>query len=347
MTKTMNQIYFSLFALALLASSLLLLKYSNTSTAATISIITKDTPYHNKVLKGFMAALKKNKGHEYSIITYTSTTDDKILTAALTKAAIEKKPDILVTIGSLCSQLCAQFLKKEFSTVPLVFAGAGNPVDKGILSKIKNQPENITGVNTGEQSYASSLLKIRTDLKRVLIPYSPLECGGELITAAEELEKFFHSHGITTVALPLEKVGEIIPKIKSHISDVDAVLQLENCISNDATESIIDLCNDAGATLFTNELSSVKKGASCGFGSNPELVGKHTFLLVNKIIADKVPAHTIPVKQVDNGGGEGRHLAVNIDTSLSQGLAINANKLLLLRELFPTMLVYRKGKWDE
>ncbi len=72
----------------------------------------------------------------------------------------------------------ATLIMKELtadSKIPIVFGPVSSPVEVGILDNLKSPGGNITGVTFGPQESRrlEMMLKLRPDIKNVLISYNP------------------------------------------------------------------------------------------------------------------------------------------------------------------------------
>jgi putative ABC transport system substrate-binding protein len=93
---------------------------------------------------------------------------------ALAQELVGLQPDVIVANGNPATVT----LQRETRTIPIVFAGAADPVDSGGRPRPLNQPGgNITGFTTREASMGGKLLELLSEiapgLKRVAIMFNP------------------------------------------------------------------------------------------------------------------------------------------------------------------------------
>ena len=67
--------------------------------------------------------------------------DDINRMRALAQESVGLQPDIIVTISNVATIA----VQRETRTIPIVFAGAGNPVASGIVERVNQPGGNITG----------------------------------------------------------------------------------------------------------------------------------------------------------------------------------------------------------
>jgi hypothetical protein len=82
--------------------------------------------------------------------------------SALIIGLVRQKPDVILVVGTP-SALAA---KAATSTIPIVFAGAGDPVESGLVNSLANPGGNITGISNNQRE----LTHKRFGLFREVIP---------------------------------------------------------------------------------------------------------------------------------------------------------------------------------
>jgi putative tryptophan/tyrosine transport system substrate-binding protein len=99
--------------------------------------------------------------------------DDINQIRALAQELVGLQPDIILTIGT--PAIVA--LQRETRTIPIVFAGAGDPVANGLVARLDRPTGNITGFANFEATLGGKWLEVLTEiapgLKRVAIMLNP------------------------------------------------------------------------------------------------------------------------------------------------------------------------------
>jgi putative ABC transport system substrate-binding protein len=111
---------------------------------------------------------------------------------ALAQELVGLQPDIIVTYGTPPTAS----VQRETRTIPIVFAGAGDPVASGIVPRLNQPGGNITGFANQEASLGGKWLELLSDiapgLKRVAIMFNPdtapVSYMSSLETAARSLK---------------------------------------------------------------------------------------------------------------------------------------------------------------
>src|SRR6516165_1983025 len=98
--------------------------------------------------------------------------DDINRTRALAQELVGLQPDIIVTNTTPPTI----FLQRETRTIPIVFAGVGDPVVSGLVQRLNRPSGNITGFAGNEASLAGKWLELLSEiapgLKRAAIMFS-------------------------------------------------------------------------------------------------------------------------------------------------------------------------------
>src|SRR6516165_3140186 len=92
---------------------------------------------------------------------------------ALAKELVGLQPDIICT----ATTPAVLALQRETRTIPIVYAGAGDPVASGIVAKLNQPGGNVTGFAGLEPSLAAKWLELLSEiapgLKRAAIMFNP------------------------------------------------------------------------------------------------------------------------------------------------------------------------------
>jgi putative ABC transport system substrate-binding protein len=92
---------------------------------------------------------------------------------ALARELVGLQPDIILTIGT--PAIVA--LQRETRTIPIVFAGAGDPVANGLVARLDRPSGNVTGFANFEATLGGKWLEVLSEiapgLKRAAIMFNP------------------------------------------------------------------------------------------------------------------------------------------------------------------------------
>jgi putative ABC transport system substrate-binding protein len=99
--------------------------------------------------------------------------DDINLMRPLAQELVGRRPDIIVTFGTPATIA----VQRETRTIPIVFAGVGEPVASGIVPRLNQPGGNTTGFGILEPALAGKWLELLSEiapgLKRAAIMFNP------------------------------------------------------------------------------------------------------------------------------------------------------------------------------
>lgn len=287
-----------------------------------IAILTKTGPFHLSVLNGLKGLLKGLRRFSHCR-TYKIGLGDRWQDAeSAMEHIVETEANLIITIGALCSQIARDTIKRNNLNIMQLFGGVTMPAMLGLEPTAKN-PHQTSGVSLGFAAYltaAEVLRKLKPDVKKILLPYSPLVEAGALSNAAMLLKQYFAHHEVEVLAIPLKSLEDGIAVIRDKISGVDTLMTLEGCLINAYDAEIIELCNERTVTFFAGgDISSVEKGAAAGFVPNPSLISKPLFEYVSAVVDHGKKPINLPIKFMKNSG---RQVVLNVPAAQKQGATI-------------------------
>jgi putative ABC transport system substrate-binding protein len=99
--------------------------------------------------------------------------DDTNRIRALAQELVGLQPDVILASGPGTTVA----LQRETQTIPIVFAGAGDPVASGLVARLNRPSGNVTGFATHEASLGGKWLELLSEvapgLKRAVIIFNP------------------------------------------------------------------------------------------------------------------------------------------------------------------------------
>jgi putative tryptophan/tyrosine transport system substrate-binding protein len=133
--------------------------------------------------------------------------DDMNQIRALAQELVGPQPDIILTIGT--PAIVA--LQRETRTIPIVFAGASDPVVSGLVARLDRPTGNITGFGNFEATLGGKWLEVLSEvapgLKRVALMLNPDVAAVSIFMSL--LETAARSLKIVPIIAPVHSDGEI------------------------------------------------------------------------------------------------------------------------------------------
>jgi len=297
-----------------------------------IAVLTNLEDYHKPVLEGICKEREVLQRRD-AVTIEPFIIDDFVFTYTRDKMRemVDKQPAVVITIGVFAAQVAAHFFAAEKIGIPLIVCGVANFTDLNLEKVIGSAGTRIIGVGLGYPSYltvARTLLWFKPETKSVLIPYDSQRVGGVLTSASRLIREFFTNNGIRVQIAQITEKKNVVDLVRAHLSEVDAVVTLEGCASDENASEIAALCNESKVTYFASSLEAMKKGAALGIISNPSIVGRIAFRRCVQILVD---GFELPNGHITLFKNEGRQVGVNLNTCEAQGVQISEEKLYLLR----------------
>lgn len=289
--------------------------------AINIAILTPTTHLAlEEIEQGFKETMRKGNLN-YSFTTFNAN-GNKTLLRAQAEEIIQRKFDLIFTIGAGTTQIIAELLSKKNITIPHVFGGVDGPEFAQSMSVIN---PNSTGVyvkiDYGKQM--DIVCNIKPDMKNILLVYDPSH-GTGLEKDKLEVEKHLKKYQIKLKSVEVYQTNEIQQKVLGLISSVDAVLVLTDNTVVAGLDALIKLCNRYKVPLIASDLSSGKKGALIAYGITEYDSGSGAALKALEIIENNKKPNQLIVTPIDNFRLEINKSSMNLqglnfdDTALKQ-----------------------------
>jgi putative ABC transport system substrate-binding protein len=213
----------------------------------------------------------------------------------------------------------ARAAQQATTQIPIVFAGAADPIGMGLVQSFAQPGGNITGVTDMKLHLGPKRLQMFKEmlphLQRVLFPYDPADTYGVAMSkvyrdAAEKL-------GIALVAQALrtpEEARAVLAQMRKR--EVDGILSPYS-LSLNIPGLILEVAAQQGIpTMFSSTFFPEEQGALASYGTDTYGTGKQAARLVDKILKGANPAD-IPVEV--NAKIE---FVINLKTAKGLGLTI-------------------------
>jgi ABC-type uncharacterized transport system substrate-binding protein len=234
--------------------------------------------------------------------------------AEIARDFVQIKVDVIVTY----STPAVLAVKQATSLIPIVFAGAGDPIGTGLVASLALPGGNATGVSLQTTDIAGKRLELLRELvpglTRLAImanlgsPNSVLEMG-EARAAADSLS-------IDIVPLEVRREQEIAPAFEALKGRAEALYIVLDPIMNAHRVRISILALGARVPTVVPFRAFVEAGGLMSYGANQPDVFRRAADYVNKILRGAKPAE-VPVEQPTKFD-----LIVNLTTAKALGLEV-------------------------
>jgi putative ABC transport system substrate-binding protein len=236
------------------------------------------------------------------------------------------RPAVIAAWGDASAAL----LKKADVRVPVVFLGAVDPVNAGLVASMRRPGGNLTGTTTGQDRLAIKRLELVHQMlpvaKRVAVVYSE-QNGTAFGSLFRQMQESSRPLGLQLAMIDLRRqgaVGEMVARIRG--ARAQAVIPVGELIlagsaSADVTNALLAL--QATAPLIDDDLGSVEDGFLVATGELAKDGVRRAAFIASSILKGANPA-SIPVD-------EPTRIQLWINLRAAKELGIETPQSILLR----------------
>lgn len=275
-------------------------------------------PALEEIQQGVLDTLNGKISYTYDVY---NAQGDRTLMRHQAEEAVTKNYDLIVAIPTLPSLIMKEVTQQRGKNVPVVACAVDDPVGIHLVQSMQSSGNNITAV-TGCDEFEQQidLLKFfKPTLKSILLVYNP---SPGLDKKKEVVEKICVKKNIGFKTLEIFNMNDLIQKVPSFISSHDTVMVLKDNMVVSGIESLVNLCDRTGTTLYASDLNSGDKGAALSYGIREYQDGVESAYKVLAILKDgKKPS------EVPSSANVQFKIKVNTKTAAKQGLDVS-NALL-------------------
>ena len=234
---------------------------------------------------------------------------------------------MIFAIGSAGSALAA---KAATSTIPIVFAMGGDPVDLGLVASLARPGSNMTGVTF----LASELTAKRLELARDLLPkakrvaYLGNPANLSLKSNLRNLQEAARSLGLQVAPFTASTVEQIAAAFAAMAqAQVDALLVQAEPLFNTERDRIVQMAAGAGLPGIFGNHEFPKRGGLLSYSADYNDSIRQAGIYAGRILKGEKPAE-LPVLQPTKF-----ELVLNLKTAQTLGLPISREFLLRADEV--------------
>jgi len=238
---------------------------------------------------------------------------------------VRLKVDVIVTYANTP----AAAIKRTITTIPIVFAAAGDPVGTGLVASLARPGGNVTGLSLQQTDLAGKRLEILRDLVPNLrtlgilanagSPNAVLEMG-EADTAARRL-------GLGVVRSEVRKTEDFAPALAALKGRAEALYICTDPLLTTNRQGINTLALGVRMPTMSGFREYVEAGGLMSYGPNFPDLFRRAAEYVDKILRGTKPAD-LPVEQPTKFD-----LSINLTTAKALDLTIPEQFLLRANEV--------------
>jgi putative tryptophan/tyrosine transport system substrate-binding protein len=214
--------------------------------------------------------------------------------------------------------------KQATSSIPIVFATAGDPVGTGVVASLARPGGNVTGLSLQQSDLAGKRLELLREIIPQLRRLAILANVGypEPVLETREVQTAAGKLGFEVTLLEIQRAEEIAPAFESLKGQADALyVVVDALVAANRTRIITFALGARLPTMFNND-NFVQAGALMSYGPDFSDLFRRDAELVDKILRGTKPGD-IPVEQPTKFD-----LVINLTTAKAIGLTIPESLLL-------------------
>lgn len=255
-------------------------------TNPTIGIVVPLThPALEKVVAGFCDELTNKLNVACTFLIRDAHGDQNVQQPAIIDEMKYKNVDLIVPIGTLCTQMTLQKAPK-ISTIAL--ATSPETITKS---------SNATGVHDEIEAHhtCSFIQSILPKLSKIALIATQTE------KTMPSIELFRHealNRGITVQTIYVQTPSDVYLATHSIDADAQAIHILKDHLVVNSVATIIQFAQTKKIPLIASDEGSVSSGAACALGVQEETIGRVGAQLAAQVLAGKVPSD-VPVQSIN------------------------------------------------
>ncbi len=207
---------------------------------------------------------------------------------------VRLKVDVIVTPATAGAAAAKQLT----TVIPIVFAGAGDPVGTGLVASLARPGGNVTGVTQQQTDLAGKRLELLRDVLPRLRRLAIMANAGNPASQLEirEVRTMSSALGFEVVPLEIRRAEDIVPAFEGLKERADALYVVVDPLLNTNRVRINTLAVGARLPTMHALREYVESGGLMSYGPNLPALFRRAAEIVDKILHGTKPAD-IPVEQ--------------------------------------------------
>ena len=238
---------------------------------------------------------------------------------------VRLKVDVIVTAGT--APVIAA--KKATSVIPIVFAGAGDPVATGMVASLARPGGNVTGLSIQHTDLGRKRLGLLREVVPGLRRLAIMANGSapNALLEVDEVQAAARTLGLEATTFDIRRAEDIAPAFETLKGRTDALYLVTDPLVSSYRIQLNTLALEARLPTASGLRDYVEDGGLMSYGANLPAVFGRAAVFVDKILRGTKPAD-IPVEQPTKFD-----LVVNLTTAKALGLTVPSSLLARADEL--------------
>jgi putative ABC transport system substrate-binding protein len=227
---------------------------------------------------------------------------------------VRRKVDVIVTAGT--SNVIVA--KRLTSQIPIVFAGAGDPVGTGLVASLARPGANVTGLSNQSTDLAPKRVELLREVAPGLRRLAIMANSGAPVAMLEarEAEEAARTLGLESIRLDIRRAEDIGAAFETLKGRAEALQLASDQLVNSNRLQFNELALAARLPTMHTFRALVESGGLMFYGPSFEQLFRRAAELVDKILRGAKPSD-IPVEQPTKFD-----LVINLKTAKALGLEV-------------------------
>jgi putative tryptophan/tyrosine transport system substrate-binding protein len=239
---------------------------------------------------------------------------------------IARKPDVILVAG----RRAVAALQQQTRSVPVVFAGIGDPVEGGVVASFAKPGGNFTGFTLWEYSMIGKMLEmlkqISPGMARAALVYNPDNPGTAIMT--RRFQEFAAPIAVRPTLAPIHSPAEIERAVEAFAREPNGALFFPPDVTVSIHRAFVTaLVARHHLPAIYGDLTIVTNGGLMGYGADRLDIYRRAASYVDRILRGERPGD-LPVQQPTK-----YHLIINLKTAKALGLTVPQTLLVAADEV--------------
>lgn len=243
----------------------------------------------NEAERGIIAELKAKHVYSKINISVQNMNGNKNKNLEFKQELLKRNKDIIISIGTVASRK----VKSMHNKYDIITCAVTDPVAAGIVERLENQEENITGVTdkTPISEQLSLVYKIKPNVRKLGIVYNPTDISS--IVQVKAVQDICKVKKLKTLCVYVRGWGKSTVIDYNSISKCDVLFIPTDITASINMNKISKFAISKGIPIVGSEKYQVQNGASICYGIDYYNLGCQTGDMVIRILHGE-PAKGMP-----------------------------------------------------
>jgi len=212
---------------------------------------------------------------------------------------IDEGVDLIVTTSTPAAQAALNATKDMSEPIPIIFTTVTDPYAAGIATAPDEHPAWMTGSQLFpplEETF-NTMEEINPDVSTIGFIYNPAEANS--VAQKDVAEQIADERGITMEVATVSNSSEIRTAAESLVGlGIDFFYFTQDSTVASGSEAIVQVANENGIPIITNDIPTVAKGGSVAVGASLREDGRVAGEIAVQFLDGKIDLATTDIQRV-------------------------------------------------